>query len=102
MMPFTIWTERVIFIVNMVSFFTGIMIIGLSSFYRHLFKVLWSESATVAGFTLTAMSIGWPIASTLAGRFMQKIGFRMTALSGGFSLILGSLVLVLMNPKMDR
>ncbi len=99
MMPFTIWTERVIFIVNMVSFFTGIMIIGLSSFLPTFVQGVMERSATVAGFTLTAMSIGWPIASTLAGRFMQKIGFRMTALSGGFSLILGSLVLVFMEPK---
>lgn len=99
MMPFSIWTERVIFIVNMVSFFTGIMIIGLSSFLPTFVQGVMERSATVAGFTLTAMSIGWPIASTLAGRFMQKIGFRMTALMGGLSLILGSLVLVLMEPE---
>ena len=96
---FSIWQERVILIVNMVSFFTGMMIIGLSSFLPTFVQGVMERSATVAGFTLTAMSIGWPIASTLSGRLMLKIGFRMTALIGGVSLIVGSLVLVLMKPE---
>ena len=41
------------------------MIIGLSSFLPTFVQGVMERSATVAGFTLTAMSIGWPIASTL-------------------------------------
>ena len=99
MMPFTIWRERVIFIVNMVSFITGMMIIGLSSFLPTFVQGVMERSATVAGLTLTTMSIGWPIASTLAGRLMLKIGFRTTALIGGVSLIVGCLILVFMKPE---
>ncbi len=99
MMPFRIWQKRVILIVNMVSFFTGMMIMGLSSFLPTFVQGVMERSATVAGFTLTAMSIGWPIASALSGRLMLKIGFRMTALIGGASLIVGSIVLVLMKPE---
>lgn len=98
MMPFTIWQERPIFVANLVSFTTGIMIIGLTSFLPTFVQGVMERSPTVAGFTLTAMSIGWPIASTFSGRLILKIGFKMTSLIGGVSLMIGSLVLVLMNP----
>lgn len=99
MMPFTIWQERPIFIANLVSLLTGIMIIGLSSFLPTFVQGVMERSPTVAGFTLTAMSIGWPIASTLSGRMMLRIGFQATSLIGGAALMIGSLVLVLMKPE---
>lgn len=99
MMPFAIWQKRPIFVANIVSFTTGIMIIGLSSFLPTFVQGVMERSPTVAGFTLTAMSIGWPIASTFSGRLMLKIGFKKTSLIGGISLIIGSYVLVLMNPE---
>ena len=48
------------------------------------------ETPFVAGFTLTAMSIGWPIASTISGKFGFKIGFRKLSFAGCVSLIAGS------------
>jgi MFS family permease len=99
MVPFNIWQERAILIANIVSFTTGIMIISLSSFLPTFVQGVMERSPTVAGFTLTAMSIGWPIASTFSGRLMLRIGFKMTSLIGGVSLIAGSLILVLMNPE---
>jgi len=64
-MPFSIWKERSIFIANMASLTTGIMLIGISSFLPTFVQGVMERSPIVAGFTLTAMSIGWPIASTL-------------------------------------
>ena len=99
MMPFEIWKERSILIANLVSLTTGVMMIGLSSFLPTFVQGVMERSPTVAGFTLTAMSIGWPIASVFSGRLLLKIGFKATSLLGGTSLILGSLILVLMNPE---
>lgn len=99
MMPFEIWKERSILIANLVSLTTGVMMIGLSSFIPTYVQGVMERSPTVAGFTLTAMSIGWPIASMISGRLLIKIGFKATSLIGGASLILGSLILVLMNPE---
>ncbi|MDQ0217262.1 DHA2 family efflux MFS transporter permease subunit [Peribacillus cavernae] len=96
MMPFEIWKDRSILIANIVSLTTGVMIIGISSFLPTFVQGVMGRSPTVAGFTLTAMSIGWPIASTIAGRLLMKIGFKATSVLGGFSLIVGSLVLVFM------
>nr|WP_269800084.1 MDR family MFS transporter [Bacillus sp. mrc49] len=99
MMPFEIWQERSILIANLVSLTTGVMMIGLSSFLPTFVQGVMERSPTVAGFTLTAMSIGWPIASMVSGRLLMKIGFKATSLLGGCSLIIGSLILVLMKPE---
>ncbi|MFD4815425.1 MDR family MFS transporter [Peribacillus butanolivorans] len=99
MMPFEIWQERSILIANLVSLTTGVMMIGLSSFLPTFVQGVMERSPTVAGFTLTAMSIGWPIASMFSGKLLLKIGFKTTSLLGGCSLILGSSILVLMKPE---
>jgi EmrB/QacA subfamily drug resistance transporter len=99
MMPFNIWNERSILIANLASLTTGIMLIGISSFLPAFVQGVMEGSPIVAGFTLTAMSIGWPIASTAAGRLLLTIGYRATSLIGGVSLILGSIVFVTMTPE---
>ena len=38
--------------------------------------------ALVAGFTLAGLTLGWPIAASLAGRLYLRLGFRSTALIG--------------------
>lgn len=100
MMPFSIWKEKSIFIANVTSLTTGVMLIGLSSFLPTFVQGVMEEEPIVAGFTLTTMSIGWPIASTVAGNMLLKIGFRVTALIGGVALVIGSIVFVLLTPEM--
>ena len=99
MMPFDLWRMRSIFVANIVSLTTGVMIIGISSFLPAFVQGVMERSPTVAGFTLTAMSIGWPISATVAGRLLLKIGYFKTSLIGGFSLIIGGVIFVLMDPS---
>lgn len=99
MMPFNLWKVRSILIANIVSLTTGVMLIGISSFLPTYVQGVMGESATVAGFTLTAMSIGWPIASTLSGKMLLTIGYRQTTIIGGLSLILGSVLFIFMNAE---
>ena len=96
-MPFSIWKERSIFIANITSLTTGIMLIGISSFLPTFVQGVMEQTPIVAGFTLTTMSIGWPIASTLAGRMLISIGYRKTSIIGGVFLILGSFAFVTMS-----
>ncbi|KIL50295.1 MFS transporter [Jeotgalibacillus alimentarius] len=98
MMPFSIWRNRAIFIANIVSLTTGVLLIGISSYLPAFVTGVMEESASIAGFTLTAMSIGWPIAATVAGRLLIKIGYYKTSLLGGISLIIGTFLFVLMEP----
>ncbi|MBV7503911.1 MFS transporter [Bacillus sp. sid0103] len=96
-MPFTIWKERSILIANTTSLTTGIMLIGISSFLPTFVQGVMEQTPIVAGFTLTTMSIGWPIASTIAGRLLITIGYRKTSIIGGLLLIIGSIVFVTMS-----
>jgi EmrB/QacA subfamily drug resistance transporter len=96
-MPFKIWKERSIFIANITSLTTGIILIGISSFLPTFVQGVMEQTAIVAGFTLTTMSIGWPIASTLSGRMLINIGYRATSIIGGLALILGSIAFVTMS-----
>ncbi|WP_079508261.1 MDR family MFS transporter [Mesobacillus jeotgali] len=99
MMPFNIWRERSIFIANMTSLTTGVMLIGISSFLPAFVQGVMERSPIVAGFTLTAMSIGWPIASAASGNLLLSIGYRKTSLLGGAALILGSILFVTLTPE---
>src|SRR5690606_5141814 len=99
MMPFSLWNTRPILIANIVSFLSGIILIGISSFLPAFVQGVMEKNATIAGFTLTAMSIGWPIASTLSGRLILTIGFRNTSILGGISLVIGGSLFVFIVPE---
>lgn len=97
MVPFTLWQEKSILVANIVSLTTGLILIGLSSFIPTFVQGVMGYSPIIAGFTLTTMSIGWPIASTLAGSLLLKIGYRATAILGGSSLVVGATVLLTLS-----
>lgn len=98
MMPFSIWGYRSITIANITSLTTGMILIGVSSYLPAFVQGVMGKSATVAGFTLTTMSIGWPISSMIAGRLLLKIGFRATSMIGGGALVIGGIFFFLLTP----
>jgi EmrB/QacA subfamily drug resistance transporter len=99
LMPFELWRNRVIATGNLGQLTTGAVMIGVTSFVPTYVQGVMGKSAAVAGFTLAAMSLGWPIASTIGGRLMGTTSFRMTAVLGALSLIAGSAVLCLLTPE---
>jgi EmrB/QacA subfamily drug resistance transporter len=98
-MPLRIWRNRLIAVANFASLITGAVMIGVSSFLPTYVQGVMGRSPIVAGFTLSMMSFGWPLASTIAGRLMMKIGFRKNALIGGFALIAGAAILLTIHPE---
>ena len=95
-MPTTVWTYRIIKIANIASLLTGMIMISVSSYLPAFVQGVMEKSAIVAGFALTTMSIGWPIASTIAGRLLLRIGYRKTSLIGGIFLLVGSCFFILL------
>ncbi|MBY0099133.1 MDR family MFS transporter [Mesobacillus maritimus] len=98
MMPLHIWKNRVIFASNLGALTTGMIMIGVISFVPTYVQGVMAQSATVAGFSLAMMSIGWPISSTIAGKVLVQLGSLKTALIGGFGLIIGTSILLLSQP----
>src|SRR6185437_9732705 len=99
MIDLTLWRSRLVASVNVSSLFAGAAIIGVTSFVPIYVQGVLGRSAIVAGFAPTAMSVGWPIASTLSGRFLRAIEARGTARLGGGLLFAGALVLATMPPS---
>ncbi len=94
--PLEVWRHPTIFYTNIVTFLTGMILIAVSSYLPTYVTGVMTEKAIVAGFTLTAMSIGWPLASTIAGHLLIRFGVRPIALVGGLHLVIGvSLLLFL-------
>ncbi|MDW0115897.1 MDR family MFS transporter [Sporosarcina thermotolerans] len=97
MMPFAIWKNPVILYANLVSLTTGGIMIGVSSYLPTFVTGVMEQPAIIAGFTLTAMSIGWPIASSVAGHLLIRFGTFKVSFAGGLSLIIGGMLFVLMT-----
>lgn len=97
-MPLGLWRQRIIAVGNLGGLAIGVTVMGISAFLPTYVQGVMGRSPLVAGFALTCLSIGWPIASALAGRLMIRISYRSTALLGGVSLVLGGIVLVLLEP----
>ncbi|MGN8648263.1 MDR family MFS transporter [Gracilibacillus sp. HCP3S3_G5_1] len=97
MMPLSLWKNKLIVIANVATLLSGMITLGLSSFLPTYVQGVMGESAIVAGFTLSTLSIGWPISATLAGHLVLRIGFRSTAFAGGFALLLGTFLFFLLD-----
>jgi EmrB/QacA subfamily drug resistance transporter len=97
LMPFSIWRNPVILYANLVSFTTGFILIGISAYLPTFVTGVMGQPAIIAGFTLTAISIGWPIASSFAGHLLIRWGTFKVSFIGGIFLVIGSILFVMMN-----
>ncbi len=93
------WRDRLIATSNLATLTSGVMMIGLITYLPTYVQGIMGQSPLVAGFTLTSMSIGWPIASVLAGRLLVPLGARATARIGGAAGLLAGALFVLMRPS---
>ena len=89
-LPFTLLGRRLLLSTNVLGFFVGAGLIGLTEFVPTFLSVTTGAAPIIAGLALGALTIGWPIAATLAGRAYLRFGFRSTAIFGGSVLVLGT------------
>jgi EmrB/QacA subfamily drug resistance transporter len=80
--PLWIFGRRVLLGANLATASLGFLSIGLTTFLPTFAQGVLGVSALFAGFILSSMSIGWPLASAFSGRVYLRIGFRDTALVG--------------------
>jgi len=97
MLPLSLFKIPVIAVANAVGFVASGVLIGVNVYLPVWIQTLLGHSATSSGLTLMPMSFAWPLASTLAGRFMYKIGSKATAVFGAVLIMAGSAWLLLVN-----
>jgi EmrB/QacA subfamily drug resistance transporter len=98
MMHLELWSNRVIRLGNVAILLAGVAMIGLITFLPTYVQGVLGRSALVAGFALSAMSVGWPIASVSAGRLFVRLGVKRIVRAGGIAVTTGALVIALLAP----
>lgn len=96
-MPPWLWQKRVLVGPYLASMGIGMAMMAPNAFLPLYLQSVHSLGAIAAGFVLASMSIGWPVMSSVSGRFYMRIGFRDTALMGA---VLGAVapLLFLLTP----
>ncbi|MEZ5190224.1 MAG: MFS transporter [Schumannella sp.] len=76
------FTRRLLLTTTLLSFAIGALLIGLTGYIPTYLERSLGVPPIVAGLALASLTIGWPVAATLSGRFYLRIGFRSTVLIG--------------------
>ncbi|MEZ2387967.1 MFS transporter [bacterium RCC_150] len=92
-LPPWVVSRRLLATTAMISFGVGAVMLGLTSYVPTFLEGALSTSPVVAGLALAALTVGWPISASQAGRFYLRIGFRKTGLIGIAITVTGSAVL---------
>lgn len=93
-LPLWVFRRRVLNAANATALVVGVLTLGLTSYVPLFAQGVLGTGALTAGFALAAMTIGWPIAASQAGRLYLSIGFRRTVLLGAAFAVAGSLLLL--------
>jgi hypothetical protein len=81
-LPLDLFRNRVVAASDGIAMLVGGITLSITSFIPLFVQGSLGHSATTAGLTLAALSIGWPPAAVLGGRLMLITGFRATGLLG--------------------
>lgn len=95
MLPIELLTSRLVGLGAAFSTGLGAIIYSLSAYVPMYGQGVLQGTAIDAGLLLAPTSIGWPLASTLAGRLLLSVGYRPLLLAGGVVATGGTAALAL-------
>lgn len=98
LMHMGLWGNALFRYANVATLTSGIMMIGLITFLPTYVQGVLGGSALLAGFALSSMTLGWPMAAFYAGRHIIDIGVPRLVRAGGACLLAGSLVIATLAP----
>ncbi|WP_454197853.1 MDR family MFS transporter [Nocardia sp. Marseille-Q1738] len=81
-LPLWVFTRRVVIASSLVSVLIGAVLLGLTSYVPTFTQGVLGTGALVAGLTVGALTLGWPLAASQAGKVYLRVGFRTSALIG--------------------
>ncbi|MFC3125584.1 MDR family MFS transporter [Pseudoroseomonas globiformis] len=101
MIDIRLWARRPIATANAATLFSGMAVIGLTTFLPMYVQGVLGQTALVAGFALTMMVLGWPVGATVAARNFHRFGLRGTLILGGALLPAGATAFLLLRPGLS-
>lgn len=98
-LPLWIFTRRVVIASSTVSLLIGAVVLGLTSYVPTFAQGVLGTGALVAGLTVGALTLGWPLAASNAGKLYLRWGFRVTAVIGSILVTLGCATTLLIGEQ---
>lgn len=93
-LPIRMFRRRLVLTTTLVSAGVGAVLIGLTSYVPNFLQRTAGASPLVAGLAVAALTLGWPLAASNAGRLYLRFGFRPTVLIGTTVAALSALLLL--------
>jgi EmrB/QacA subfamily drug resistance transporter len=93
--PLWVFRHRILVAGNVSGLAIGAILIGQTTYVPTYAQRVVGVGAVVAGLAMATMTIGWPIAATLAPRVYLRIGYRPTGLLGSVITVGGCLLFAL-------
>ena len=97
--PAPLWRSRVIALGNLGGFTSGMVVMAVGGYLPAYVQGAMGESVLAGGMALAAGSVSWTFAAVVAGRLMVRTSYRLAAVIGGISLVIGSVVLAALEPE---
>lgn len=80
--PGWVWRRRTIAAVNLSLGALGLLMVAPTVFLPTYAQAVLGLGPVAAGFVLSAMTLSWPISAAFSNRVYNRIGFRLTAVTG--------------------
>ncbi|MGF6888756.1 EmrB/QacA subfamily drug resistance transporter [Nocardia sp. GAS34] len=96
-LPLWTFSRRIIVASSLISVLVGAIMLGLTSYVPTYAQGVLGVDALIAGLTVGALTLGWPLAASQSGRVYLRFGFRTSALLGGGLATLGGASLLLLG-----
>ena len=93
-----LWSRRLIATSNAATLLAGMALIGLTTVLPIFVQGVLGRSSLEAGFTLTMLIVGWPLAVVLSPKLFRTFGIRRTLRVGSLLFPFGATFLLFLTP----
>ncbi|AIG25047.1 DHA2 family efflux MFS transporter permease subunit [Brevibacillus laterosporus] len=98
MLPLPLFKRRLIATSQAISVLHGALLIGVSVYMPNWLINIVGLSATLAGIVVLPLSLGWPLAASVGGRYYSRLGYKWLVAIGGVFFLIGQLLLSFLTP----
>lgn len=90
-----LWSNSLVWRGNLTVLMIGVAMLGLIGFMPTYVQGVLGYSPMVAGFTVSAMCIGWPLAAVVSGHLLLRLPLPTLVRTGGIVGVMGALLIAL-------
>lgn len=101
-LPLDLFRERLIAVASAGNALLGALLFALTAYVPVFAQGVLGGTAVDAGTILMPVLIAWPVASTVAGWVLMRIGYRPLAIGGSVLLVIGALLLASVDGDSTR